>query len=288
MIRTNISEVKNYTEIVPVCNFPLRPLGYMQICRYPGGLFCEDHMFNSCFTILVTDGEVVYSELGRAEHHCRRGDLMILPRHCCYSWRTISRTDSFHCRHSGFSICDHGRLSILFGAGLGHLEKVRVGEELTREFQERLCAAESRQARELFYSCAIFELYSHAVEIYASGLETATEPESSASLVRQYVYYIESRLDREIGIEELAQYRNISERSLFLLFKTHMGVSPLQYIAGRKAEAAKRLLAAGGLSCDEVALQLGFSSASYFIRFFRKHTGTTPARFRKSPIPVTR
>ena len=37
----------------------------------------------------------------------------------------------------------------------------------------------------------------------------------------------------------------------------------------------------GKVFSQEIARELGFSSVNYFIRFFRKHTGTTPAALRR-------
>lgn len=44
---------------------------------------------------------------------------------------------------------------------------------------------------------------------------------------------------------------------------------------------AKRELFSGKKSIKEIAYELGFADQSYFSRFFKKHTGTTPEQFRK-------
>jgi len=53
---------------------------------------------------------------------------------------------------------------------------------------------------------------------------------------------------------------------------------------------SKRALYTGVHSVKEIAFDLGFSDQSYFSRFFRKHTGSSPENFRKSfsPNPGTR
>jgi AraC family transcriptional activator of pobA len=43
---------------------------------------------------------------------------------------------------------------------------------------------------------------------------------------------------------------------------------------------AKRDLAYAQLSVKEIALTLGFADAAYFTRFFTRHTGLSPRRFR--------
>jgi AraC-like DNA-binding protein len=283
VISTNIDDIRKYAKTELLCAFLIHPLGYMKNCYYPADIFCDFHVFSSYFTALILDGEMCYTELGHEKHFCRRGDLLVLPKHCRYSWQTYQPTRAFHCQHSDFAICDYGKLSFLFGINLKHIETVHVGEEYTSEFEAKLKSAQTHMLKELYYSTAVLELFSRATEIFISNVHEGDSDESTV-LIRQYVYYIESRLDHEMTIRELANYRNISERSLFLLFKKHMNMSPMEYVSNRKVENAKRLICSSGLSCDELALQLGFSSSNYFIRFFKKHTGTTPMQYRKQKL----
>ena len=46
---------------------------------------------------------------------------------------------------------------------------------------------------------------------------------------------------------------------------------------------AKRLLVHSPQTVAEIAYQLNFEDTSYFGRFFKKHTGTTPEQFRTVP-----
>ncbi len=59
------------------------------------------------------------------------------------------------------------------------------------------------------------------------------------------------------------------------------GFTSGEIIRKRVIIEARRLLHYTGLSVAEVAYKLGFDSPSYFITFFKKHTGTTPELFRK-------
>jgi AraC-like DNA-binding protein len=45
---------------------------------------------------------------------------------------------------------------------------------------------------------------------------------------------------------------------------------------------AKRLFAYSSLTVNQVSARLDFSSSSYFIRFFKKHTGFTPEQFKET------
>lgn len=59
------------------------------------------------------------------------------------------------------------------------------------------------------------------------------------------------------------------------------GLSSGDMIRKRVVIEAERLLFHTYNSVSEISLELGFESASYFTRFFKKHTGFTPDAFRK-------
>lgn len=275
----NMQEVRHHVSVNPVCKMPMAPLVYFQTCRYLGNIASVAHSNDtSYYAALILAGEMSYQELGREKCRCRRGTLIILPKYCRYSWETYTSTLSFQCQHAGFSLKEHGGLGILFGIGMEHVVSIDLGEDATRLFEDKLLEAPRHQSKELYYSLAVLELFTAAVELFSANLHAA---EPGNLQIRRAVYYIEEHLDQPIAIAALAKHCNISERSLFILFNKHLGVPPLGYIAARKIEQAEKLLGSSWLSCGDIAQQLGFSSTNYFVRFVKKHTGLTPLQMRK-------
>lgn len=85
---------------------------------------------------------------------------------------------------------------------------------------------------------------------------------------------------------EVAFYLNamhLSEKTLRNIANTWAGKAPSTLIQERLVLDAKRLLFHTTLSIKEIANQLGFEDASYFTRFFSKHAGVSPNRFRSHP-----
>lgn len=74
----------------------------------------------------------------------------------------------------------------------------------------------------------------------------------------------------------------ITPNYLNSIVKKYTGQSAKQLIQNRRLLEAKRLLAYSSLSITEIAHKLNFESVSYFIRFFRKITSTTPLEYRNS------
>ena len=75
------------------------------------------------------------------------------------------------------------------------------------------------------------------------------------------------------------------------LFKSVVGVRPMEYIRVLRLEKARRLLTNEKKGISKVALECGFSDVNYFTRCFRRHYGITAGEYRKkdgltSPVSV--
>ena len=64
--------------------------------------------------------------------------------------------------------------------------------------------------------------------------------------------------------------------------KAATGKTAKQIIDEKRIVEAKRLLFWGEQSAKEISNQLNFEDDAYFNRFFKKHTGQTPAQFQKN------
>ena len=64
------------------------------------------------------------------------------------------------------------------------------------------------------------------------------------------------------------------------VFKEATGLSPLEYVLRQRIHLACELIEQGDLSISQVAELCGFTDRLYFQRFFKKHTGVTPAQYR--------
>lgn len=80
--------------------------------------------------------------------------------------------------------------------------------------------------------------------------------------------------------QDYATALHLSDRQLNHLCRRQLGQTVTQLLHARRLLEAKRLLLATPLTVAEIAYQLGFGDASYFGRFFRRHTGQSPQSFR--------
>lgn len=111
------------------------------------------------------------------------------------------------------------------------------------------------------------------------------QPESAKSQATQRdvfsraVVYMHEHLQSPICLTELAQAIGVSESLLQKTFSAKCGTGVMKYYGSVRLEEAKKLLQAGS-SIAQAAETLGFSSASYFSRWFKKETGIAPLKYR--------
>lgn len=101
-------------------------------------------------------------------------------------------------------------------------------------------------------------------------------------VVRTLRHYIEANLDGDLSLTRLSDVVHLTPFYVSRLFKMHTGTSLTDEIAERRIERAKRLLAETHLKIHEVGARIGYDSAPYFTRFFKKMTSLTPQEYRDS------
>lgn len=262
----------------PLCLHLMPPLIRLHMQDYPAELEYDYHTNKFSSACLITSGAMEFKERGCAPFICRAGTLGILPEGSEYCWRMLEATSTLHCLHKAFSSHSHNELALLFGAWRKRASSVDLGAQWTENFMEKLLNLKKSNALEVFFSLASFELLARAVEQLDDSLKSGFVNESEP--IVKCIYAIDKNMDRMFSVDELASTVNLSASRLFQLFHAQFGISPIQYIARCKIQTASDLLSSTMLSNGEIAERLGFSSANYFVRFFKKHVGVSPSVFR--------
>jgi len=105
-----------------------------------------------------------------------------------------------------------------------------------------------------------------------------------AARLKRVLAYIDSHLDENITLAELARNANLSLYYFATLFRESTGFSPHRYILHRRVIRARELLRNTSLSVLDVSLDLGFQHQNNFARAFRRITGMTPTCFRRREL----
>ncbi len=98
------------------------------------------------------------------------------------------------------------------------------------------------------------------------------------SVLNKICKYIEESSD--IRLETVSSYFNYSMEHISRIFRRELGVSYRDYCNRVKMKKATSLLSNTDISTTEIALTLGYSNESSFIRAFKRMYGITPNVFR--------
>jgi len=112
--------------------------------------------------------------------------------------------------------------------------------------------------------------------IYLHGLNRSNTP------VRKAIDYVSRNFAHKVRLEDVAAEAGVSVSRLSHLVKEFTGKTLLQIIHQVRTRHAQQLLERSSKSCAEIAYETGFGDQSYFIKHFKRLTGTTPASYRRS------
>lgn len=101
-----------------------------------------------------------------------------------------------------------------------------------------------------------------------------------SAMIQEICAYIDANLSEDLSIDRLSERFHLSASSLRKVFRNEVGMTPKEYVDGRRAMAAKQMLRDRELQIQEIANQLGFQYSQSFIAFFRSVEGITPGEYR--------
>lgn len=107
-----------------------------------------------------------------------------------------------------------------------------------------------------------------------SGLPVSRE-------VSTAIDYMQSHIDENVGLVELARACNRSPSHLSRLFSLQMGMPPHRYLMELRVSKAKTLLERSEMSIAEIAVTCGFTHQEHLTRLFRRYHEASPGAYRR-------
>ena len=108
-----------------------------------------------------------------------------------------------------------------------------------------------------------------------------TDMKRSDSIMKEFAELLVKHVHKETSVDFYAEKLCISKQYLSLIVKEKTRVTAGVIISSMRAEAAARLLRNPEMTIQQVAEELSFSDQSSFGKFFKKHTGASPLKYRQ-------
>ena len=147
--------------------------------------------------------------------------------------------------------------------------------ERNHQWMERLIRARDFEALSRVLTDALNDFIEG---IYVHGFNR------SNTHVTRALDYITRNYMKPIRLKDIAREVGLSPYRLAHVVKEHSGKTLLQMIIHSRVQNAIQLLGNTDKSCTEIAYEVGFNDQSYFIRHFKRLTGVTPARYRRTRL----
>jgi AraC family transcriptional activator of pobA len=100
--------------------------------------------------------------------------------------------------------------------------------------------------------------------------------------LEQFLELVEKKSSTHKQVSQYASLLNLSSYQLSAITKTILNKTPSEIINNYIILEAKRQLLATSKQVSQIAYHLGYDDASYFSRFFKKHTHFSPEAFREN------
>ncbi len=124
------------------------------------------------------------------------------------------------------------------------------------------------------------------------ALETDAKPRADASrqhdLMERARRYLDTHYHEPIALARMAERLHVSPYYLSRVFSRETGFSLMAYLNAVRMEKAMAMLRAREGNVSEVACAVGYDSAAYFSRVFKRRFGMSPRDITPTPLPVRR
>ena len=96
---------------------------------------------------------------------------------------------------------------------------------------------------------------------------------------RVIMYIEQNYAEKSLTINDIAQSIHLTPAYICNLFKKEMGVTINQHLNSYRIKMAKKLLKSPQLKLSDIAAQVGYADANYFMRIFKRTTALTPSEY---------
>lgn len=200
-----------------------------------------------------------------------------------FDGKAILFTDSFFCKTE--ADIKYLQSSILFNDlfSVSHIQISKTASLFAQLFQ--LMETELENEKDILQSDILKNLLHNFLLLSERERRKQNYTEAKKDADLDYVMLFKDLLENQFHNQKLvnnyARQLSVTEKRLNQATSKILGKSPKQMIDERVMLEAKRLLAHTNESVKEIGYNLGFDEPTNFIKYFRKHSNSTPIEFRE-------
>lgn len=128
---------------------------------------------------------------------------------------------------------------------------------------------------------SIDSMYEHFSTCIRKALND-NQGEASEELIHKAKMYVEANYQKDIGVETVAEFVQMSYSHFCTLFKQVSGYTFLEYLTRLRIEKACFILKHSDVKVFQIAPLVGYQDPRYFTQVFKKVKGMTPTEYRES------
>lgn len=215
---------------------------------------------------LIIEGNGTYTYLNK-KLKVEKGDVVFIPENIyCYSeW--------------------HGNpeIEVVYLSCFMHYESFRYEPQLLRAYENT--KNDILQIAELLSlgQSEMLEAYSRFYKLLQRVLPEMKRSEMEFDKTMQSaIEYLTDHFNEHFSVAQLAKRCCVSESTLYHLFRTELGQTPVHFLNSIKINVAIEYLENSQYSVSSISEMVGFRSENHFRKVFADFTGTTPLKYRKT------
>jgi AraC-like DNA-binding protein len=227
--------------------------------------------------ILNGEGSVIHND---ESFSISAGDIVIINSNCLHGILSKERKLTFRYLIVDRSFCLSNGIDTSM---LSFNTKVRDEEifDLMHEIAELYEENEDILYRVPSLRCAVLRMLLLIIKRHLTPTTNGgAVSERSANYVKQAKEYIRASFDKDISLDDVAEFVGVNKCYLSREFHKYAGYSVIEYLNRTRCNAAQLLLSEGKMNVCEVGVACGFRNKSYFAKTFRRYVGMSPGEYR--------
>lgn len=219
-----------------------------------------------------------YVEIEGQLYTLQKGDAFLFPPYQEQRYYS-SKDDPWDIRWVHF-YGNHIKEFLLEKGFLRNLWTLKRSAELEKAFNELLLEAEAYQILRPTQLSTLNYMILCEFMSYATPL-TVNRGTESVDRILALLPAMQSRACEPFNLEEWAELTGVSTYYFCKIFRKATSMTPLSFITLCRIQFAKqRLIEKENWPIKDIAVEAGYTSASYFNQRFHEHEGMTPSEFR--------